>query len=520
MFNLLPQPCKIVIKNNETVFTLNKETVMNSDEGFTHEFKSFIRSAFRISISQGESKENCILLSLTEDISDEEGYRIVCDHSAVSLTARNNCGLYYGLQTLKQMLLQSGGKLPQFEIEDKPKYAYRAFLLDSGRYYQTVDEIKRLIDLMSFHKFNVFHWHLTEDQGWRIEIKKYPELTKKGQRRSHTNFGFKSEEGFYTQQEVKEIVSYCHERFMKVIPEFDVPGHTVSAIACYPYLSCFDRKLDVATHWGVKHDVLCVGKESTYKFVFDVIDELIELFPDKFIHIGGDEVLTMRWERCEHCQALMKKEGIESEQQLQQLFMNKVNSYVKSKGYTSIMWNYEIIDSAGLIDTDIVWQSCKFKESEDLISAENKKGRKIINSDYYPYYLDFPHAWNSLKRVYEYDPELKDGEIMGVETAIWTEYIPTMKVIEKRTFPRLAAVCENAWGDIKNKNYNEFHAKLDDYLKFLDIYNVSYTSLDTADPSKVKAALQSMWFNRRELHWQGLHNLIDDAIVNSKHKKV
>lgn len=520
MFKLIPQPSEIVIMNNDTAFTLNKETVINCDDGFTHEFKAFVRSVFGIALRQGESAENCISLSLSDDISENEGYRIICENSCVFITAKNNCGLYYSLQTLKQILLQSDRKIPRLEIIDKPKYDYRAFMLDSGRYYQTVDDIKRLIDLMSYHKFNVFHWHLTEDQGWRIEIKKYPELTKKGQKRSHTNFGVKPEEGFYTQQEVKEIVSYCHDRFIKVIPEFDVPGHTVSAIACYPYLSCFDRKLNVATHWGVKHDVLCVGKKSTYGFAFDVIDELIELFPDKFIHIGGDEVVTMRWERCEHCQALMKKEGIESEAQLQQLFMNKVNSYVKSKGYTAIMWNYEILDSAGLIDTDIVWQSCKFKETEPLLLSEAEKGRKIINSDSYPYYLDFPHSWNSLKQVYEYNPELKNGEIMGVEAAIWTEYIPDMKVMEKRVFPRIAAVCENAWSTAEKGDYTDFYSKMNDYLKFLNVYNVGYTSLNTADPSKIKAAFQSLWFNRRVLHWQGLHNLIDDAIVNSKQKKI
>lgn len=520
MFKIIPEPCEININGSNTVFSLKNGALLVNEPSFSGEFKSFVKENFDVELNKRDGCENRIVFELSEEIGSDEGYCIICKLDEIIIKAEKACGFYYALQTLKQIFLQTDGMLPEFVINDSPRYPYRAFLLDSGRYYQSVDEIKKFIDLMSFHKMNYFHWHLTEDQGWRIEIKKYPELTKKGQRRSHTNFGFKSEEGFYTQEQIKDIVNYCHERFIKVIPEFDVPGHTVSAIACYPYLSCFDRKLKVATHWGVKHDVLCAGKESTYDFVFSVIDELVELFSDKYIHIGGDEVVKMRWERCEHCQSLMKNQGLKNENELQQYFMNRVNSYVKSKGYTSIMWNYDKIDGDIILDNDIIWQSCSVKENTELLNEQCREGRSYINSEAFPYYLDFPNSWNTLKSCYEYNPDTAEKAPWGVEAALWTEYIPNMKSLERHTFPRIAAICENAWCDGKNKSYEEFYEKMPEYLKYLDCYGVQYTSLTNSNPSKLKGSFESLWFNRRVLHWQGLHNLADDLRVNIKHKKL
>ncbi len=518
MFNVIPQPNEIIITGGKKGFFLTGETTVTKMP-VVEEFRDFVKKVFDIRIHRGDFEENSIILSLTEEIENPEGYRLVSRDSNIYIYGRTQCGIFYGLQTLKQLLLQGFGKLPDMYIEDKPLYSYRGFMLDSGRYYQSVKEIKRIIDLMALHKMNVFHWHLTEDQGWRVEIKKYPELTEKGSKRSHTNFGIRSEEGYYTQEQVKEIVDYCHKRFIKVIPEFDIPGHTVSAIACYPYLSCFDRDLNVATHWGVKHDILCAGKDSTYEFVYGVLDELMEMFPDKIIHLGGDEAVKMRWKLCPNCQALMKKENINSEEQLQHYFMSKVNAYLKEKGYSSMMWNYDGKEPTDLLSTDIIWQMWSASEKSDVISKEQKKGRKIVNSDSAAYYLDFPYGWLSLKKAYEYAPELPDGDILGIEAPLWTEYVPNMKKAEYRIFPRLAAVSEIAWSAIEDRSYDRFSQSILEYFDLLNVYGVQYATLSKANPSKIRGFAESVWFNRRQLHWQGLHNIIDDKKVSKLAKK-
>lgn len=273
------------------------------------------------------------------------------------------------------------------------------------------------------HKLNVFHWHLTEDQGWRIEIKKYPLLTEIGSKRSHTNFGCKPHKGFYSQKEIKEVIDYCHKRYIKVIPEFDIPGHMVSAIAAYPYLSCFDRKLKVATHWGVKHDIICAGKESTYQFVYDVIDEITELFTDGYFHMGGDEAVKTRWKICPHCQQTIKDSGLSNEEELQQFFMSKINRYLKKKNITSMMWNWDAVNHAKYLDKDIVWQFCGTANA-NITAEEINSGRKIVNASAFPYYLDFPYGWNSLRQTYEYNPiiegvlKVNESNIIGVEAPL------------------------------------------------------------------------------------------------------
>lgn len=518
MFNIVPQPNEIIITGGKTHFELTSDTTI-TPAGFADEFRDFVKKQFDIRIHRdAEAMENTIHLERTPEMEDEEAYRLVSRDTSIYIYARADNGLFYGLQTLKQLLLQGNGTIPDMYIEDKPLYKHRGFMLDSGRYFQTVKEVKRFIDLIALHKLNVFHWHLTEDQGWRIQIDSYPLLTQKGARRSHTNFGVRAEEGFYTKDQIRDIVDYCHKRFIQVIPEFDIPGHTVSAIACYPQLSCFHRNLKVATHWGVKHDVLCAGKESTYQFVFAVLDELMELFPDKYIHLGGDEVVKMRWKLCPDCQALMQKEGISSEEELQHLFMSRINTYVKSKGYTAIMWNYDGVTSTEKLDTDILWQVCGVNAETHVVERELQAGRKMYNSSAFPYYLDFPYGWNNLRQVYEFSPDMGEN-MLGVEAPLWTEYVPSMKKAEYCTFPRLGAFAEIAWSAPEDRSYERFEAGLPEYYDLLNAYRVRYATMKQAMPSKLRGFLQSLWFNRRVLHWQGLHNLVDDAKVEAACKK-
>ena len=409
--------------------------------------------------------------------------------------------------------MQSSAEIPAFEIEDYPRFGYRGYLLDCGRYFYTVDQVKRIVDLMALHKLNILHWHLTEDQGWRVEIKKYPLLTQKGSKRGHTNFGIIPHGGFYTQDEIREVVNYCHERQIKVYPEFDIPGHSVAAISCYPYLSCFDRKLKVATHWGVQRDILCAGKEATYQFVYDILDELMELFPDKVIHIGGDEAFKNRWRVCPQCQQAIKENALKDEDDLQMYFMTKVHEYLMSKGYSSIMWGNDTKGTTDKLDPAITWNVYKPEENMEMINHELSRGRKLINTRNHSYYLDFPYGWTSIEKICNDDGALteNDEDTFGIEACMWTEYVPNMKRLEFLTFPRLGAMAENAWAKKGYPDYSTFLSKVDDYYKLLDAYNVQYAPMSKAMPSRLYKKLSSLWFNRRVLHWQPLKNLIDDT---------
>lgn len=521
MYNIIPQPVQILTNSDRKGFTLHAGTTI-TPYPFAQDLISFCRKVFnkKVRMHEDTGDEKSIILSIDDTIAHDEGYKIKCENRRVFITAKTETGLFYGVQTLKQMLLQTEGKLPYTEIEDEPRFKHRGLLLDVGRYFYSVEDVKRIINLMALHKLNVLHWHLTEDQGWRVEIKKYPLLTEKGSVRSHTNFNHKAHRGYYTQEEIKEIVTYCHERKIKVIPEFDIPGHTVSAIACYPHLACYERNLEVATHWGVKHDILCAGKDSTYKFVYDVLDELIELFPDKIIHIGGDEAVKMRWENCPDCQKAIKENGLANEDDLQMFFMSKVNDYLKGKGYSSIMWSYDKFDNTKNLSEDIAWTVCGMGDDEELVKNELNRGRKLINTHCKPYYFDFPYGWNTLKKVCEDDGALteNDEETLGIEACMWTEYVPNMKRLEFLMFPRLGAMAENAWAEKEYPSFKTFMYKANNYYKLLDVYKVGYAPLKKACPSYLYKKSSSMWFNRRVFHWQGLHNLIDDAKVKKEQK--
>lgn len=523
MFNIIPQPVSILTNSDRKGFTLHAGTII-SPYSFSDDFIKFVRKNFnkKICIHEDTGEEKSIILTLDESFEYDEGYTLKCENRRVYINAKTETGLFYGLQTLKQMLLQKEGKLPYTEIIDYPRFSYRGFMLDCGRYFYPVEDVKKIVDLMALHKLNVLHWHLTEDQGWRVEIKKYPLLTEKGSMRSHTNFNHKAHGGYYTQEEIKDIVAYCHERKIKVIPEFDIPGHSVAAISCYPYLSCLDRDLEVATHWGVKHDILCAGKESTYKFVYDVLDELIELFPDKIVHIGGDEAVKMRWKNCPHCQKAIKDNNLRDEDHLQMFFMAKVNDYLKEKGYSSIMWNYDKIENADTLSSDIAWDICGMGDDEGVVKNELTRGRKLINTKCYPYYFDFPYGWNTLKTVCEDDGALTDNdeETWGIEAQMWTEYVPNMKRLEFLTFPRLGAMAENAWAEKGYPSFSTFLHKAPTYYNLLDAYNVNYAPLKKACPSFLYKHASSLWFKRRVLHWQGLHNLIDDAKAVKEAEKI
>lgn len=518
MIKVIPYPNSI--KELEGNFTLtNLATIENKKEldVAVQDLTKYFSETFNYNLGLVDSDAT---IRFSEDKTlEKEEYKLNILDCGINIIYNSSVGALYAVQTLKQIALSCNLQLPFVEIADKPKTKYRGFMFDSGRYFFNKANILRFIDFMVMHKLNVFHWHLTEDQGFRVEIEKYPLLTQKGSKRSHTNFGLIPHSGFYTKADIREIVNYCNNRGIIVIPEFDIPGHSQAAIACYPYLGCFDRKLPVATHWGVKHDILCAGKASTYQFVFDVIDELIELFPDKYFHIGGDEAPKTRWKLCEDCQAEITRLGLKDENQLQAHFSNKIAEYVKGKGYTPIMWNE--FEFSNICNTDIIWEMWNSEEDVyEKVINECKNGRKLINGRSKPLYLDLTYNTNSLKDVYTFNSEIKNVEssnIIGTETSLWTEFVPNMKKAMFMTFPRIGAYCENVWSD--KLNYNHFCERLEDYYTYLDSNNISYASYKRSNPSKIRGFIEQVWFSRRMLYWSGLHNVIDNAKVKTKYGK-
>lgn len=518
MYHLIPTPVKTEADSGNWVTyhqVIYNETPV-SINGMA-EFAKFGQS-IGVEIRMGEQPN----LVFIKEALPNEAYRLTVDET-IRIYYGGTAGALYALQTLKQLLLQrKEGKLAHIQIEDAPHYAYRGFMLDVGRYFYPVKDVKRFLDQMVLHKLNMFHFHLTEDQGWRIEIKKYPLLTEKGSRRSHTNFGVKPHGGFYTQADIREIVAYAHSLNIKVIPELDVPGHTMSAIACYPELGCFDRKLKVKTHWGVKHDILCAGKESTYRFVYDVLDEMMALFPDKVIHLGGDEVEKMRWDICPHCQKAMQENHLNDSEELQQYFMSEVNAYLAKHGYASMMWNWDSIQPTAHLDPAITWSLCGVDEQHSASTmAELEKGRKLVNTTSMAYYLDLPYGWVSLQKTADFDPDayVEHPNMIGVEAPLWTEYVSNLRKADYMTYPRLGAFAVTAWSPKSQRGFKHFAPKLPDYYRLLDCYQIGYATEQQANPAPLLAKCGGAWFNRRQLHWEGLHNLIEDALVKANYKK-
>lgn len=444
-----------------------------------------------------QSQEENIIFRNDSDLSDEE--YIIETEKIITVYSNSISGELYALQTLKQIIFQCGGKIPHLKISDSPAYKFRGLMLDVGRYFFSVEDVKSFIRRMALHKLNVLHLHLTEDQGWRIEIDKYPLLTKVGSQRRKTNFNHKPHGGFYTKEDIKEIVDYAHSFCIKVMPEFDIPGHSRAAIACYNDLTCFPRSLPVADHWGVKHDVLCVGKESTMQFVYNVLDEFFEMFPDEYIHIGGDEVPKHRWNLCPACNAKREELGLKTSDELQFWFMNTIKDYCKKHGKQVFMWSWNLEDDS-LLDTDLGFTKCGEMDTKD---------RPFIDTSTKANYIDLPYGYISLKAVA--DHKIFSGNALGVEGTLWTEYVPDMKKADIMSFPRTGCIAETGWNG--NCSWDSFSDKLNYYYSYLDKNNIGYAKPNKANPNKLRAKLSVLLFERRQLAWEGLHNIFDDRKI-------
>ena len=416
-----------------------------------------------------------------------EAYTLKITPEALTLSAADPRGAFYGVQTLRQMLqVKNAHKsrlrvwyVPCAEIIDAPRYGWRGMLLDCGRHFMDKDFIKRYIDLLAYHKLNVLHWHLTEDQGWRIEIKKYPKLTEIGAWRDQEGERYG---GFYTQEDIKEIVAYAASRYITVVPEIEMPGHSLAALAAYPQLSCTGGPFEVGNKWGIFEDVYCAGNDETFQFLTDVLDEVIALFPSPYIHIGGDECPKKRWQACEKCQARIKAEGLKDERELQSYFIKRIEKYVNSKGKRIIGWD-EILEG-GLAPNATV-QS--WRGMSGAIAAATS-GHDVIASPVEYCYIDYAQArlpsehsfgFLPLQRCYSFEPtpsELTPEQakhILGIECNIWTERAP-MQRVDRQVFPRLCALSEVAWSPRAVRDYENFSQRMLTHYRRLEELGVKF----------------------------------------------
>lgn len=434
-----------------------------------------------------------------------ENYDLTINENQIYFLAEGNAGLFYGIQTLIQILpleKTSEVKISCVQIKDTPRYQWRGMHLDCSRHFFTKDEVKKYIDYLAMYKFNVFHWHLVDDQGWRIEIKKYPLLTTVGGKRKETIIGktinkdgtvsagdkFDGKEygGFYTQEEVKEIVAYAQSKYITVLPEIEMPGHSIAALSAYPEFSCTGGPFETLTRWGVSDDSYCGGNDETFIFLQNILDEVMTLFPGKYIHIGGDECEKGRWKTCPKCQKRVADEKLKNEEELQSYFITRIEKYVNSKGKQIIGWD-EILEG-GLAPNAAVmnWRGIKHG-----IAAAKQKHYVVMSLGkpcYFDHYQSKDKAkeplaiggFNPLDSVYLYNPTpkiLTEEEakfIMGAQANVWTEYIIDFKQVEYMAMPRMAALSEALWTPLEKKNFKDFVIRLKLHAPMLDKMGVNY----------------------------------------------
>ncbi|MFT5824434.1 MAG: hexosaminidase [Crocinitomix sp.] len=499
---IIPMPLSQTI--NDGYFVLSSSTGIDYPEDLkvSAEFlKSFIEQSQTILLNKG----NDIKFTVDTTIESDEGYVLEVGTKTIRIKAKTNQGAFYAVQTLRQLLpvdFENGSfkaekvAIPSVSITDKPQFKYRGMHLDVSRHLFSVDFIKTYIDALALLKMNTFHWHLTDDQGWRIEIKKYPKLQEVAAYRNETLIGHYSDQphqldgkrygGFYTQEEVKNIVAYATDRFVTVIPEIEMPGHSQAAIAAYPELGCTGEQVEVATKWGVFENIYCT-KDETFDFLEDVLDEVLELFPSEYIHIGGDEAPKTQWKTCNHCQQRIKDEGLKDEHELQSYFISRIETYLNSKGRQIIGWD-EILEG-GLAPNATVMS---WRGFDGAIEAA-KQGHNVILTPGSHCYFDHYQSENEdeplaiggflpLEKVYSLNPvpeELTEEEakfVLGAQGNVWTEYMPNSKKVEYMVFPRILALSEVVWSNPEQKNYKEFVKRVENFHERLDALDINYAN--------------------------------------------
>ena len=492
---IIPRPALVEAQKGKVALT-SKSVVYASDKALVRPatiFCSYVSAEKGLQLSVVESApkaKGAILLSMDATLGEEE-YILDITKQGVTIKGGSEKSVFYGLQSLRQLVFHAKGNAKKVSLEcmlvkDKPHFGYRGGMLDVCRHIYSVDEVKQYIDILAMHKLNRFHWHLTEDQGWRIEIKKYPNLTAVGSMRKETVIGLhrskpqrfdgKPYGGYFTQEQVRDIVRYAAERYIEVIPEIDMPGHMVAALASYPELGCTKGPYEVRTTWGISKDVLCAGRESTFEFIQGVLDEVLELFPSKYIHLGGDECPKDRWKLCPDCQKRIADEGLKDEFELQSYFMHRIEKYLAQHGRSIVGWDEILEGGISKTATIMAWRGAK----RGIAAA--KLGNDVIMTPTHFCYLDYAQTSNreankepicggrngkrplTLRKAYSFDPydQLNEYErtfIKGVQGNMWTEYVPNFDHVQHMILPRLAAIAEVGWS-YGNKDYDDFSRRM------------------------------------------------------------
>jgi len=492
--------------------------------------------------------ENDIILRIFDDKKDirPEGYKLKVNSGNISIVSGDDAGLFYGVQTLIQMLPDSlllskmkKVEIPGWIINDAPRFHYRGMHLDVGRHFFPVKFIKQYLDMMAMYKFNTFHWHLTEDQGWRIEIKKYPKLTKIGAYRDSTLVGNYSDKphkwdgkrygGYYTQEQIRDIVQYAADRHITIIPEIEMPGHSLAALAAYPELACTPGPFRPATLWGVFPDIYC-PKEETFKFLEDVLTEVMELFPGKYIHIGGDEAPKARWKESKLCKKIIKEQGLKNEEELQSYFVERIEKFLNAHGRKLIGWD-EILEGGLSPDATVM----SWRGVEGGISASRAGHDAIMtpgNYCYFDHYQAGPEGepmaiggMTTLKEVYTYEPvpeELNKKEakhILGAQGNVWTEYMSTTEKVEYMVLPRMAALAEVNWTEPNKKSWKSFQRRINNHFKRYKAlgwnfcpgtYNLAYSEEKDTDTATLKVELET------EIYQAKIHYTTDGGMPSAQ----
>lgn len=508
-YNVIPLPRHIEVPGND-YFVLDGRTKIVRGEGVSEKDADFLSEYIRQSTGiechvTGQTRRNAIWLSVSASCDQNpDGYTVTVDRNGIHVSGSSSDGLFHGIQTIRKSLPvgeYDEVAFPYAEIMDEPRFRYRAMHLDVSRHFFDKDFVKKYIDLLALHNMNFFHWHLTDDQGWRIEIRKYPLLAEKSCRRDYTvirrdydrNDGTPYGEGcYFTQEDIREIVQYALDRHIQIIPEIDMPGHMLAALAAYPQFGCTGGPYKVWTRWGVSDQVLCAGKDGTVQFAKDVLSEVADLFPCRYIHIGGDECPKTEWKKCPDCQARIVSEGIEQgsaesvEDALQGWFMKEMTDFLKTKGKTVIGWD-ELLES-GAAGDDMTVMSWRGTEG-GIAAAEHRMDAIMVPHSYL--YFDYyqtedrsqePFAAGgkvTVEKVFNYDPydgipEKDRKYIIGVQANLWTEFIAEPSHAEYMVIPRIDALSEVQWSPLESRQYADFLKRLRRQLSLYDLLGYNY----------------------------------------------
>ena len=512
-FPIIPKP-KFIQLENALPFYLTKQTVLIAPKGnievqyLKEVIKERLGFELETTTSPQKSKSTIELIMNPSSKMDIDEYQIKINSSCIKIEANHPNGLFYGIQSLNQLInyYSNTNKIPALTIQDQPKFKWRGMHLDVARHFFSKSEIKKYIDYLALYKMNIFHWHLTDDQGWRIEIKKYPKLTSVGAFRKESMVGHYNEQrfdgkpygGFYTQEDIKEIIAYAKQKHVTVVPEIEMPGHATAALAAYPEFSCTGGPFEVGTQWGVLEDVFCPN-EKTLDFLKSVLDEVLPLFPSDYIHIGGDECPKTRWQQCAKCQSLINKKGLKDEHELQSYFVSEIEKYINKKGKKIIGWD-EILEG-GLAPNAAVMS---WRGTEGGIAAAKAKHYVVMSPGSHCYFDHYqgeqktePLAiggYTTLETVYDFNPiptELTPEEsnyILGAQGNVWTEYMEDFAKVEYMAMPRMAALAEVLWGKDTTSNYLDFKNRLLLHFSLLDKMKVNYSKALFEVKAKITAS--------------------------------